>query len=316
MSVRFNRFSQPTLLDLPESTSSAGLQDGITPSTLPAGEIGPYGRDPRPVSPSRVRGAVLGAPIRATFGRRGFSSSASAALTSSLVNRLKARLDMDGSILFAMTWSRKATPSGRWVYRVRVSARSTSGSGYGSWPSPKAQEDGRTLEQYAAGRLRGYETRKGKTAGGPAALQGTLSIAVQLAGWPRAEDSEQTGAHRGYADTLTSASRLASWATPAGRDWKDTPGMATIATNPDGTTRERLDQLPRQAHLSGPMPSGSPAATGKRGQLNPAFSRWLMGFREAWDVAAIRAHRSIKARKVNIRPSEIPTPRRKRGSGA
>lgn len=48
------------------------------------------------------------------------------------------------------------------------------------WPTPKAQEDGRTLEQYEAGRLRGYETRKGKTSGGPASAQGTLAIAAQL----------------------------------------------------------------------------------------------------------------------------------------
>ena len=40
--------------------------------------------------------------------------------------------------------------------------------------------------------------------------------ASDCSGWPtpRAEDSEQTGAHRGVPDTLTSATKLAGWPTP------------------------------------------------------------------------------------------------------
>lgn len=75
----------------------------------------------------------------------------------------------------------------------------------------------------------------------------------ELTGWPtpRAEDSEQTGAHRGVPDTLTSATKLTGWPTVSSRDWKDSPGMATTGTNPDGSTRSRLDQLPRVASLTG-----------------------------------------------------------------
>ena len=46
-----------------------------------------------------------------------------------------------------------------------------------------------------------------------------------------------------------SSSRPTSWSTPSTRDWKDTAGMATTGTNPDGSVRTRLDQLPRQAQL-------------------------------------------------------------------
>src|SRR3990167_2503911 len=42
--------------------------------------------------------------------------------------------------------------------------------------------------------------------------------------------------------------KSATWATPSARDWKDTPGMTTMGTNPDGTERDRNDQLPRQAN--------------------------------------------------------------------
>jgi len=64
----------------------------------------------------------------------------------------------------------------------------------------------------------------------------------------------------------------ASWITPSARDWKDSPGMATTGTNPDGTTRSRMDQLPRQA--AGVLgPEGQPAT----GLLNPSFVGWLTG---------------------------------------
>jgi hypothetical protein len=47
--------------------------------------------------------------------------------------------------------------------------------------------------------------------------------------------------------------------------------------------------------------SGAGAPTGSGGQLNAAFSRWLMGYPEAWCRAAVVAWRST------------PTTPRKRG---
>jgi len=50
----------------------------------------------------------------------------------------------------------------------------------------------------------------------------------------------------------TSGSGCSSgWPTAASRGWKDTAGMAVEATNPDGSARTRLDQLPRAATLAG-----------------------------------------------------------------
>ena len=83
--------------------------------------------------------------------------------------------------------------------------------------------------------------------------------------------------------------RLAGWVTPSARDWKDTPGMANHGTNPDGSKRKRLDQLPRQAAAMaafGVMQSGVDAPTISGELFNPALSRWLLGLPPTWDDAA------------------------------
>lgn len=46
--------------------------------------------------------------------------------------------------------------------------------------------------------------------------------------------------------TLENVSSL--WPTASSRDWKDTPGMSRTGTNPDGSERDRTDQLPRAVY--------------------------------------------------------------------
>lgn len=74
-------------------------------------------------------------------------------------------------------------------------------------------------------------------------------------------------------DKGSSSSERAPWLTPSARDWKDTAGMATTATNPDGSERTRIDQLPRIALMAGypspTTPSGGqtyPEGTSTTGQ--------------------------------------------------
>lgn len=187
----------------------------------------------------------------------------------------------------------------------------------------------------------------------------TLQTAAALSGWPtsRAEDSEQTGAHRGNPDALNSAAKTAGWATAkssdgqggrttktdgggnahldiqarltgwtpsSSRDWKDTPGMSETGMNPDGSQRNRTDQLPRQAQLCGyPTPQAlsfqdshqpgmnagmaktisffvaTPRLTERRVsgayRLNPLFSLWLMGFPVSeWASCGERAMQSCR----------------------
>lgn len=63
-----------------------------------------------------------------------------------------------------------------------------------------------------------------------------------------------TPARRRYCQLVASArpsdeSGFIGWHSPAARDWKDSPGMALKVTNKDGSERNRIDQLPRQARL-------------------------------------------------------------------
>jgi hypothetical protein len=84
---------------------------------------------------------------------------------------------------------------------------------------------------------------------------------------------------------LSEIAPLATWATPTTRDHKDTGDLSQSMTRRDGKARN--DTNGRLAF--GVMPTGSPAATEKPGQLNPAHSRWLMGYPPEWDACAVMA---------------------------
>jgi hypothetical protein len=98
--------------------------------------------------------------------------------------------------------------------------------------------------------------------------------------WPTPQHREKGGGE--YSDPKKAAARIRSghqvnlqdhvkalWATPSARDWKDSPGMATTGVDPDGSTRSRLDQLPRPvAAAMWPTPS---ATDGEKGGPNQSF---------------------------------------------
>lgn len=124
------------------------------------------------------------------------------------------------------------------------------------WLTPTATEAGGTPEQQLA--------RKAKTASKGISIGKTvsnLSLQAQLV-----------------------EPEASPWASPTARDWKDSPGQATEWANPDGTMRERLDLMPRQAF--GARAIGSTVETESGAQLNPEHSRWLMGLPREWGSCA------------------------------
>jgi hypothetical protein len=191
----------------------------------------------------------------ATCGLRGFLSSASASLQSSLESKLKRQLDGAGLTLFSLIWKRKATRAGRPYYQLAVSARRTSGSEFGSWPTPCSQQ--------ANGEPEAFLERKRR--------------------------SVARGSSMGIALTdLQMVAKLTSWPTPTLHD----AARRGQAKRAQGETRHGSNL--QDFALTAGNANGFPAPTEKRGQLNPAHSRWLMGFPAEWDACAPMATRSSR----------------------
>ena len=314
---------QPTFWDSLPVISSPGSADGRLPAVSPDSPmIIAGGPDPAPARRSPARGKrssarnaeenrshirsrlesllvspvdMNGWPTSVTFTRSSCASSLPASRQSSLESRLRERMDSYGSPEYALRWKPWDMILGPPICALRASPRRKSanescGERTG-WPTPMVPNGGRVITDEAL--------KTGKRANG---------TKVQIG--------------------LENAATLVGWATPTTRDHKDTTGMATTGINPDGTERNRMDQLgrqvglvtgwatptcadanrgeaPRRPHdkgvplnqqISGLTPDSSSAATESTAgfQLNPAFSLWLMGYPTSWHDVGVCALRSLR----------------------
>jgi hypothetical protein len=308
-------FDPPISADSPSAISSPGLADGATPSDSPDGLTSePSGQGVAHVSRSRVRGKAMAPQIRATFGLRGSSSFGSAALASSLVSRLRARTDSAGSIVFRLIWKQRATPSGRSISARRASARSTSDNVSGSWPTPKAKEDNDYQSKDGRVFLTVQGTAKLAAWPTPNTPSGGRSVSIE-----KMDATGRTSDGRKHTASLEHAVKFAQWATPAARDYRSesasdafnqerwahprgkplsaeatlaswpTPMAGSPATADYNEAGDTMSSRKTRLLVSGPPLNGSHAQTENPGQLNPAHSRWLMGYPPEWDVCGVTA---------------------------
>src|SRR6185436_14339037 len=219
-----------TLKDLGNVTFSLESEAGPSPSVSRASPTMKKSGQPHVrVSRFRARESGSAMPTNDTCGPLFLTSSPSVDLQRSLENRLRAKMDVNGSPEYALTWKEWDMPAGLPICALRGSQRRSSDSGFTGWPAPMAgspatenyNEAGNTDSSRKTVDLVGWanplasEARQGfqDRSRGKKGRQESLTTQVALNVQERERERERI--------------RLSGWFGPSSRDWKDTPGMST-----------------------------------------------------------------------------------------
>ena len=254
-------------------TSLRGSADGRSRSQWRDGR-GRSGRGAAPASRSALPESGLDQLTLGTFGLPGCGSLESAALTRSLANRCRALLVTAGSTLYRAIWRRKTTPSGSSYWAHTASARRTSGSGCGGWPTARASDV--NLSRYRHEGMMREINRPGRGS--------SLALTAYMAGWPTPRTP--TGGPEPDGATGRRLETVSGWATPrvttnsgSGNPERATDGKARLEdqvqgwatpTSNDAKQGGSMSQAERGS-VSGQVLSLSPASTEKARPTQPGI---------------------------------------------
>lgn len=326
MNDQSSTWRQATLPGFDAVTGSAASADGPRPYGLQPGPTqSPAGLARHPVSPSlppeSAQGATtpaISAPLLSIWSgppaplcclaSRSPARMFSDTLQSRANEIAAARLHGRGATIYSYASKRQDTPHGRSIFRLRASAHPISGKGASSPPSICDLP------------LTGWPTattRDWKDGGNPDAnvpLNALLGRVAWLSGWPTpmAGTPAQNGNNpAGNTDSSRKTVELAGWQTPRARgDAGGSRWKAGDTTNLEDQIRYNLlvdvalpPAIPARFTASGEMLTGCSAGMASGGQLNPAFSLWLMGYPAAWVSCGALAMQSCRRQPRKPSPS-------------
>ena len=222
-----NAISSPESAD---GLSPCDGQDSKTPE-----ESGPV---PVPVSRFRALAKDRATPMSGTCGPLFTASSPSAVLQRSLESKLRARMDVNGSPEFALTWKTWDMPAGEPICALRASERRTAGKGCIGWPTPQANKNTKNSKDPQRMKENGAQTCLADAAhlchwstptvqdsannAGPSQFDRNthpLNVQATLAAWPTARANDGTGPQECIGRTGgPSLKQVAGWATPRPSD--------------------------------------------------------------------------------------------------
>ncbi len=181
------------------------------------------------------------------------------------------QVTLDGSLeRFSETWPRAGMTRSGIAYRRPIWGPRILESGSGLWPTPCAQEDGKTPEAHLA--------MKARMKGGPRYTITSLQVAAKM--WPT-PDTHQGGrtlhnveyrgksayAPNGVKRAISMENAARMWSSPTVRD-ANTLAKVTRGRGSFAKGHEIIQPLPVQVG----------------GTLNPTWVEWLMGYPLGWTV--------------------------------